>query len=422
MANGLYRRCGCRDENGRQYGNLPQKPSAEQRANACPKMLTDPKHGRWSYRVSNGYDPQTGKRRVINGRSYPTLKQAQTALNADRVAKDQGRLRKPSETTLAAYAPIWLERRTTMGARPLKATTAAQYRAYLVNDIIPQLGHVKIAELRRSHVQSFVDDLAKDGRGAVTIKRIVATLQSVLTGAVKDGLIETNIARSVDTPTVQKETRTIWSPDDVARFFQAVSTDRLGPMYELTLYAALRRGEVCGLRWDDVDFTEQTLTIQHNRVRVGGVPTEQTPKTASSAAVVALSAPALEALKAWRFRQDLERQDAGDAWASEGHVFTDELGGALDPQLPTYWFGKIVKAQGLPPMTFHGLRHVAATLIWESGADILHVSKALRHSSIGVTSTVYTHMKESEQRATFEAIANQLSEATAHTSHTQSTN
>ncbi len=340
-------------------------------------------------------------------------------MNADLVQKDQGKLSRPSPTTLAVYAPRWLERRTTMGSRPLKATSADQYRRYLTGDISPALGHVKLAELQRRHVQKFVDDLHQDGRGAVTIKRIIATLQSVLTGAVKDGRIETNVARGVDTPTVTKQARTIWSPKDVQRFLTAASADRLGPIFELALYAALRRGEVCGLRWSDVDLDEQTITIKHNRVLVGGVPTKQTPKPASSAAVVALSASAIEALKVWRLRQELEREEAGDAWASDGHVFTNELGGALSPEVVTKRFGRLIaKTDDLPRLTFHGLRHVAATLIWESGADILHVSKALRHSSIGVTSAVYTHMARTEQQATFDALANQLSSTGVHTLHT----
>ena len=445
----IFRRCGCRDH-GKTYGTLPIKNATDQqKERACPVMLTNPKHGSFSWRLSRGFDPVSGKRVQVNGGSYGTLKEAQTALNAARVQKDQGTLAKPTQETIATYGPVWLERRRTTGQRPLAATTVRNYKRYIEDDIIPsRLGTMKLSDIRRSHIQAFVDGLAKDGRGATTVTRIIATLQSILTGAVKDELIPVNVARGVDGPTIVRVEKAIWSPSELAAFIETASEHRLGALFELGLHAALRRGEIAGLRWADVDVNRGVMAIRHNRVQADKT-IETTPKTIGSAAEIELSAAAVAALKGWRVRQDLERADCGEAWRGEGHVFTMEDGRPLDPSYVTKLFGALVRkteasmrerqrtelvAQGLseaevdkvmataavtlPRLTLHGLRHVAASYMWDSTGDLFAVSKALRHASPATTAAVYTHMKNGKQRAVFATISEQLQNVTVHTMHT----
>lgn len=447
---GIFRRCGCRAADGRTYGTLPVKDATDkQRARACPKMLTDKKHGTFSWRLSLGFDPATGKRVQVNGGTFTTLREAQVALNAARAKKDLGALARPTQETLATYGPNWLERRRTTGQHPLAATTVRNYRAYLEHDIVPsRLGKLKLTDIRRSDVVAFVDGLAKAGRGATTIARILATVQSILTGAVKDEIIQANVARGVDTPTVVRTERPIWSPAELAAFLETASEHRLGALFELALHAALRRGEVCGLRWTDVDVTRQVMTIRHNRV-IGDTIVETKPKTDDSASEVELSPAAVATLAGWRLRQDTEREESGDAWCGQGHVFTREDGSPLDPKTVTELFAQLATkteeamltrqreelvAQGLteaeadtamarepvclPRATLHSLRHFAASYMWASTGDILAVSKALRHASPATTSAVYAHMRKGAQRAMFGTIADTLKTANVHTMHT----
>jgi integrase len=447
----IFRRCGCRDDTGKTYGVLPVKGATPaQQARACPTMSTDPKHGSYSWRLSRGFDPATGKRVQVNGGSFTTLKAAQVALNKAKVKKDEGTLAKPTSQTLANYAAEWLPRRQTMGKKPLAATTAAGYKRYIEQDIAPSyMGKKKLSDLKRSDVQAFLDALVKAGRGATTVNRILATVQAILTSAVRDELVQVNVARGVEGPTITKAAVDIWSPDQLAAFLAVASEHRLGALFEVTLHCALRRGEVCGLRWQDIDFDRGVARIANNRVIVGGTTiTETTPKTDASAAEVELAAPAVTALEGWKLRQALEAGEWGEHWKGTGHVFTYEDGRALDPSYVTRLFErlrvdteKLLREQQaavaatamaaheveaymakhavtLPKLTLHGLRHVAATYMWASGADILAVSKALRHSSPTVTSTVYTHLTGGKQKATFGGIAAQLETATAHTLHT----
>lgn len=415
----IFRRCGCRTGEGKPFGTLPVKsPSEAQKAGACPKMA-DSKHGSYAWRLSRGFDPATGKRVQVNG-SYPTLKEATTALNQARVKKDQGQLVAPTSFTVATYAEVWLERRQTTGDRPMKTTTAAMYRRYLVGDIAPSaLGKTKLSAVRRSDVTAFVDRLRKAGRGPTTIRRILAVVQGILSGAVREELIPINVAHRVDVPPVVKAERELWTPEQLVTFLKVASDHRLGAMFEVGLFAALRRGEVCGLRWEDVDLGRGLLAVRHNRTKaVDGTVSDQTTKTASSTATVAMSTEAVAALEGWKLRQALERDEWGEAWTDTGFVFTREDGTPLDPPYATKLFDRLRRQAGLPKMTLHGLRHVAATYMWEGGADIAMVSKALRHSSVGVTASVYAHLREGAQRAAFDSIGKRLSDPTAHTVHT----
>lgn len=448
----VFRRCGCRNDQGKTYGTLPVKnPTQQQQERACPTMLTDPKHGSFSWRLSRGFDQVTGKRVVVNGGTFPTLKAAQTALNSARVKKDQGALHKPTQQTLAEYAPQWLERRQTTGQRPLAPTTANHYRRYIELDIAPSfMGKKKLTDIRRVDVVAFVDALTKSGRGATTVARILATVQSILTGAVKDELIPFNVARGIDTATITHVEKPIWTPEQLGYFLELAADEWLAPLFEFALHTALRRGEVCGLRWTDVDVNRRVATIRHNRVLVNAEVIETIPKTKASAAEVELSGSAIAALEGWRLRQDLERQEWGAAWQGDGHVFTYEDGRPLDPSYVTKRFGTLVRKTEralqkrqrqqladagmstdeieqtmstspvtLPQLTLHGLRHVAASYMWDSTGDLLAVSKALRHSSPAVTAAVYAHMRAGKQRELFGTIAEQLSSTGVHTLHTQ---
>ena len=156
---GVFRRCGCRDDAGRQYGVLPEQASDARRARACPTMSTDPKHGRWSFRLSAGVDPITKKRRQVNGATYPTKREAQQARNAAAVRLDQGKIARLPAETFAEYLPKWLERhaRTERGLRP---ATLENYRRYTDQDIAPSnLGAMRLRDIRRRHIKAFIDQL-----------------------------------------------------------------------------------------------------------------------------------------------------------------------------------------------------------------------------------------------------------------------
>lgn len=405
---GVFRRCGCRTSAGRQYGVLGEKPTEKQLERTCPLMLTDPKHGSWSFRLSAGFDPVTKRRRQVNGGTYPTKREAQQARNAAAVRIDQGKILSPSRETFAEYLPAWLERhaRTDRGLRP---STLENYRRYVEQDIAPSgLGAMKLRDIRRRHINAFIDQLLEAGRGAVTVRRIIAVVQGALRAAAADELIEDNPATLLRLPRVEAKRFQPWEPEQVGAFLDTAAEHRLGALFEVATFTGLRRAELVALLWADVDLVRRELVVRES-------------KTDAGVRRVALDDRAVGALVAWQIAQAGEEAAAGPLWVGDGRVFTMEDGRPLKLQYVTRLFEKLREQAGLPRMTFHGLRHQQASLQLAAGTDIAVVSKRLGHSSVSVTSDIYSHLLRSTDH---QAAANAASlvpsrRADAHTLHTQ---
>jgi integrase len=209
---------------------------------------------------------------------------------------------------------------------------------------------------------------------------------------VKDELISVNPARDVDRPKLDRDPVAPWEPDQVRMFLDRSAQHRIGPLFEVAILTGLRRGELCGLRWSDVDLVTRKITVRRNRVTANGRVIEQkTTKTKAGLRTVALSDFAVATLLAWQLRQAEEAEAAQEAWQTEGHIITMRDGRPLDPAYITRLFQKLRKGHGeeLPQLTFHGLRHCHASLLIASGADIAVISKLLRHASVAITADVY---------------------------------
>lgn len=416
----VYRRCGCRDEAGKQYTNLLDGATAAQKAGACPIMLRDPKHGTWGFYVAAGIDSRTGKRHQVRKAGYTTQQAAQKARNLAAVRVDSGDYNAPTKETFAEYLDKWLPRRTAAG-EGLKATTVSNYERYIVRDIAPTpLGRMRLSEIRRFHINEFSDQLISDGRGATTVRRIAAVIQGALRAAEQEDLIESNPSTGIRLPKVDKHEFEPWEPAQVGQFLDTAGTHRLGPLFELAVLTGMRRGEIIGLRWTDVDLTRRSIAVRNNRVQAGKSIVEHQPKTKAGRRSVDLSDAAAGALIAWKVAQDNEHEAWGDAWQMTGYVFTYENGSPLKPQYVTRLFDKIRVQAELPKLTFHGQRHEFASLMIASGADIAIVAKMLGHSSMVITSDLYTHLIGSRARQASESAAALLPPrgSSAHTLHT----
>ncbi len=312
---------------------------------------------------------------------------------------------------------MWLPRRE-RSDKGLRATTVASYGFYIRDDIAPSpLGRMKLTDIRRYHVSEFVADQIKAGRGTVTVRRLVTLLGTIFASAVKDELISTNPARDVDRPKLDRELVDPWEPDEVRTFLDRCAQHRLGALFEVAILTGLRRGEITGLHWSDVDLVTRKITVRRNRVTANGRVLEQaTTKTKAGLRTVALSDFAVATLLAWQLRLAEEVEAAAEAWQTEGHVFTMEDGRPLDPAYITRLFQKlrIAGSEELPPLTFHGLRHCHAALLIASHADIAVISKLLGHASITVTSNVYGHLIGTVASDAVNGAANLI----AHTVHT----
>lgn len=416
----IYRRCGCRDDNKRQLASLPVGASPEQIAKACPKLVADPKHGSWGFYLAGGVDPLTDKRVQVRKAGFATKRDAQQARNDSASKIDKGTYRAPSKVTFGAYVTDWLPRHSNTG-HGLKPTTQFNYERYIRMDIVPSaLGRMLLTDVRRHNINAFAEALVKEGRGATTVRRIVAVVQSAVRAAYDEQLIGDNPAIGVRLPRVEAKSTEAWSPAQVGQFLDTAASHRLSALFELVMFTGLRRGEALGLHWADIDFDKRTLSVRTNRTQVGAKAVEQTPKSKSGARTIEIADATVGALLSCQLAQEAERAEWGEAWVGTGYVFTKENGAPLLPQYATRLFDKIRLEAKLPKMTFHGQRHQAISLMLSGGVPLAIASKRAGHSSVQITADLYGHMIGSASKEAAEIAVNLVPRSTvAHTLHTQ---
>jgi integrase len=168
----------------------------------------------------------------------------------------------------------------------------------------------------------------------------------------------------------------------------------LHALFELALHTGLRRGELLGLRWEDLDLDAGTAAIRRTlqRTSAGGLTTLPT-KTRASERRIAIPTRCVRSLKHHHEQQERDREAAGPAWQLSGHVFTTAQGGAIDPNNLTRTFTTLLRKAGLRRIRFHDLRHSTATLPLEQGVELVVIKELLGHAHIGVTATVYAHVR-----------------------------
>lgn len=403
----VTRRCGCRDVDGKQYSA----------ARPCPD-LKNPRHGSWGFRASAGTvpDPKPGapehrKRRYVQEWGYKTAREAPEARDAAlRKLKGQGE-RFFDRTTVGEFVTEWLDRLERQGE--IRPSTARMYRTYIEKDIVPALGDKRLVKLTRNDVAQFVDALRDAGRGATTVRRIHATLSSALSAAVKRGLLEASPASKADLPDVEKEKVKVWGREETLAFLEAAHAHRLGTLFEVAIMTGMRRGELCGLRWQDVDLVEGRAVICRNLVQVGQKVLEGEPKTAAGERSVGLSAHVVTLLAKLKDAQNAEREEWGEAYTDSGRVFTYEDGRELRPGYPSKVLEVLVKRLGLPPMRFHDLRHLFASIQLDAGTPKAMVSKLMGHSTIAITADLYSHLMDDAAGKAAEAASAWLRPAVA---------
>ncbi|WP_405372287.1 MULTISPECIES: tyrosine recombinase XerC [unclassified Microbacterium] len=414
----IYRRCSCRRPDTRSpYGTLPEKPTERQVDNACPRLLSDPKHGKWGYYLSRGFDA-SGRRLQTRVANFDSRRAAQSALAKARAEHDRGEFVETSRVKFGQWLDEWLDGREQRG--DIKRSTLDNYRRYVAADIKPTaLGRLRLTDIKRADVRRFIDALIADGRGATTVRRIVAVVQGALTAAMRDDIIATNPARGVRLPVVEAHEFEPWSPAQVGAFLDRAARHRVGALFEIAVLTGLRRAELLGLRWGDVDLARRELTVRTTRVQTLSAVVENSPKTSAGRRVVQLDDAAVGAFVAWQIVQDADRLNCGTLWEGDGHVFTYENGTPLRPQYVTRLFETLRSEIGLPDMTLHGLRHMHASLLLASGTDIALVSKRLGHSSISITSDIYTHLIGDAGRRAAESASALIPRASAQQVHNE---
>lgn len=278
-------------------------------------------------------------------------------------------------------------------ARP---STRATYRAHIERHLKPALGQETLAGLDATRVEELVGRLAAQGLAPASIHRIMATLRSALGEAVRRRLVPGHPMAGVRLPSIPARLQTIWDPKDAARFLASCDRSGIGVLFRVALTTGLRRGELLGLRWADVDADPASVRVQSSRVALGSEVVTGAPKTRSGVRRVFLDQDTARALGQWRWTQ------ARLIGPNDGLAFTHANGEPFQPWWVSRAFDRHIDTVGLPRIRFHDLRHSSATLGLAAGETLKEVSVRLGHSDIGITANVYSEVLPQTAQASSE--------------------
>ncbi|MEU9775459.1 MULTISPECIES: tyrosine-type recombinase/integrase [unclassified Streptomyces] len=385
------------------------------------------KDGRWE---AAGYVlAANGRRKRV--RVYGTTRKNAADKLAEKIAdSNRGLPIATADSTLGDHLTYWLG---SVAVHQLRENTHTRYAACVRLHLVPSLGTQKIARLTAKDVRTFLDrlrttcqccaqglDTERKACCAVgeccqkqlspsTVTYVHSVLKSALEHAVREDELPRNVARNVKTTTPRPRRFRPLTAAEARQFLNAARADRLHALYELALRTGLRKGELLGLHWEDLDLATGTASIRRSlqRTRTGGL-THLPTKTRASERRIALPTECVHSLKEHRERHDKERETAGPDWRDSGLVFTTPTGGPLDPANLTRRFRSLLDRAGLRRIRFHDLRHSTATLLLEQGVDLVVIKELLGHAHIGVTAGVYAHVRLRLQRQAIDALGTTL--------------
>ena len=363
----------------------------------------------WSY-VLRVPDTNTGKTKPQWVGGFDSEKAAKLARDKARVSLSTSNYVSPNKLTLGEYLTTWINE---VHANQLKASTLERYKRVINRYLIPELGAIKLQDLRPSHVQGFYTSLLT--RSTVTgnplSPQTVTLIGAVLKKAIKyavdvDGLIAVNPANRVPLPKGKGTIPTPWSIQELNTFLDVARSHRLFFFFRLSAFTGARRGELLALKWSDFDGT--AITISKNRLMAGNQVIEQnsTKGGTNGQRRVPLDRETIELFNVHRVNQLKERMALGENWQETGYVFVQENGLPLYPHTPSDLFKKLLNKAGLRPTRLHDQRHLHATELLRLGEPLHVVANRLGHRDAMVTATIYAHVSDQQAETASATFAN----------------
>lgn len=359
--------------------------------------------GSWSVVVDMGRDGD-GKRIRKWHSGYDTKRDAERARVEILSRVDRGAYVAPTRTSLGEFLiGEWLPAK-----RPtVKPTTMASYEMHVTKHIAPRIGGVPLVALNASHINALYAELLIDGRrngqgglSSSTVRRIHATLHKALGDAVRWGRIVRNPTDLADPPKEATPEMSVWSPEQLRTFLDSVRSDRLYAAWLLAATTGMRRGELLGLRWIDVDLEACIVSINQIRTVARYEVLTLTPKTDKGKRTIALDPTTVHALRSYRVAQLEEKLLLGPGYGNAGDlVFTNADGSAIHPERFSSWFRQLRRKSGLPTIRLHDIRHSYVTALLGNGVALKVVSQRIGHSSPIVTMTIYQHVMPADDVA-----------------------
>jgi len=368
----------------------PRPSQRRQRSNGDGSLY----RRRDGYWVGAFYAPTVsgGRRRiVVYGK---TREQARDKLTKAQQEARAGVLVPDEVWKLGQYLEHWLENFVKRNRRP------ATYTLYEMNIRLylnPALGNYKLNALTVANVQQFFNQRLQQGDSVRKVQVMRTVLSAALTRAVREELISRNVARLVELPEWHAGTIRPWTAEEARQFLAASESDPLHGAFVLLVLYGLRRGEVLGLRWQDIDFGVGTIRIEQQVQRVGGEMHIGPVKTRAGHRNLPMVKLARQALEAQCLKQARYRAAMGSAWPGTDLVFTTRTGRPIEPRNLVRSFRRICATKDVRLIKVHHIRHTVASLLKALGVPARDAQVILGHSRLAVTLEIYTHTDDEAQ-------------------------
>lgn len=355
------------------------------------------------YRVCFDYGVDREGRRVRKYRTFDTKRDATRAFNEHKVKMDKGTQILPSEYTFAQWLDYWYK---DIILPQIEETTAYGYRGMIENYLKPQLGEIRLQKLTARDIQQYYTWLMGEKElSPNTVIKHHNLLTNTLNAAERQEYITKNPMRAVSPPKKRQREAKFYTPEQLGILLDKAVGTRLELPVFICAYLGLRRGELCGLRWSDVNLEHQTITIENTRTQAGKKEIEKGTKTASSTRTLYLPDTLCDMLKAAKEHQQACRAEYKNAYDDNDYVVVMEDGRPFRPNYLSELFGKFLADNDLPKIVLHELRHTFASLSNQAGIPAYNIGKALGHSTPATTQKIYTHLLDQTHTQAVEGVA-----------------
>ena len=299
----------------------------------------------------------------------------------------------------------------------LKPSTASGYAQTISAYIAPRIGALDLVKVDGGVLNAMYADLLANGRtggcgrsgglSAKTVRNVHGLLHKAFKDAVRWRRLTVNPCDAADQPRKNEPEMKVWTSEQLGRFIATTADDRLGDVWRLFSTTGMRRGEVLGLRWADVDLAGKRLTVRQVRTMTSSGVIVGTPKTKAGVRRMALDDGTVSALKRWKRAQSEERLVMGEGWQGAEHdlVVTEHDGSPLHPKALTRRFHSSTKRGGLPIIRLHDIRHSYATAALAAGVPVKVLSQRLGHADVSMTLRVYAHVLPGDDEAAAALVA-----------------